>query len=207
MVRFCALVLVAACGGVAAQTKPAPPTPTTHAAAPPSVATRLGDSLIASQRNPHAPPQLQQFGQLAGTWSCHGEGLQKDGSFKKGPGSTWTFFYTLNGYAVADIFKPGVANRPAGINLRIYDSKHNVWRMVWWVHPQTSYDQFQATYADGKIVMTGDRPARSMFRAHRARITFHSMTPKSFEWRYEAAAPGSTKFREVQRISCHRAAP
>jgi hypothetical protein len=204
-------LLLFACGGSSPATStPVPPSekPSGGAAKPAAAAspyTHMMPSLIASRRNPAAPAELDQFGRLAGAWSCTSEQRQPDGSFKKAPGtSTWTFFYTLEGYAVADLFEPANPKATDGLNLRIFDPEAKRWRVTWWRHPLAGFDHYEATRVGDTIVMRGDHEARGKFPAHQARITFHHIAPSAFQWRYEAASPGSDQWRVFARMSCSR---
>ncbi len=203
------LVLLAlpACGGAStpapaapalaptAPAKPACPEP------PPPFAALRGDAPAAD-----APPQLAaQFGRLVGVWSCTSEALQEDGSWKPGPGAaTWTWFYTLGGHAIADVWEPAKEGAPPGINLRLYDREAGVWHATWAAGNQRDFDQFTARAEGDTIVMTGERFARPMFKRHQARITFHDFTADTFLWRYEATAVGGDDWHEVSRLSCRR---
>lgn len=160
--------------------------------------------LISAGINPDAPEQVKQFGQLQGTWSCLGSGKQPDGSWKQGPApATWTWYYVLDGYAVQDVWQP--AQGPMGTNLRTYDAEEDKWQMVWATSSQARFDEFDATFADGKIVMTGDRWARAAFPAHMSRITFHNISQQHFDWSSESSAAGDGEnWTENVRLSCDR---
>lgn len=162
-------------------------------------------ALIRATPHPDAPPALQQYGQLVGTWKCKGSS-RKTGAWQETPGeSTWTWFYTLDGHAIEDVFEPSPeSGGDVGINLRIYNPETEKWRMVWTTATQSFFDEFEAEYKDGEIVMQGERRARKAFPAHTGRITFHDITPDSFAWRYEAGSPAKDQWVEVSRIQCRR---
>lgn len=150
------------------------------------------------------PAVREQFGQLVGAWRCRGEARQPDGSFKPSPGeSRWTFFYTLGAQAIGDVFEPAASGAAVGINLRVYDPERELWVLAWTTPALRRYEQFEARREGDTIVMRGDIPAKGPFPDHRARITFFDMTPRGFEWRYEAAAPGTDgPWQEFSRIHC-----
>ncbi len=199
-----ALLASPACGAAAAPapTAPAPAPPSCPEPPPPFTALR-SDAPAAD-----APPELAaQFGRLVGVWRCTSEALQEDGTWKPGPGeATWTWFYTLGGHAIADVWEPARKGAPSGINLRLYDRQAGEWHAVWAAGSQRDFDHFTAKAQGDDIVMGGERFARPMFRRHQARITFHDITADAFQWRYEAATVGGDDWHPVSRLSCRRAA-
>ena len=150
------------------------------------------------------------FGQLVGpAWNCQGSSAQPDGSWKDGPGkATWLFQYALEGHAVQDFWYPPAAAQGApGTNLRTYDAENDRWYMVWATAQQARFDHFEATVADGMIVMTGRRWARQAFPEHDSRITFYNMSDTHFDWKYESAATSDGPWQEISRIACDRGQP
>lgn len=160
--------------------------------------------LLAEGPNPEAPEAVRQYGQLMGHWQCQGSSVQPDGSWQDSPApATWSWYYVLDGYAVQDVWKPGNPQAPMGTNLRTYDPDTESWHMVWATTTQARFDEFTATYSDGEIVMHGDRWARTAFPAHQARITFHNIGEKHFDWRYEFSTDGES-WSEQSRLACDR---
>ena len=151
-----------------------------------------------------APAVSQEFGRLLGKWACKSAQRQPDGTFTEGPKeSTWTWFYTLDGTAIQDVWEGAAGG--IGTNLRVYDKDQAKWFIVWATTSQRDISQFTAVGAGADIVMTGEQPARAPFPAHQARITFHDISAENFSWKYEATAPGGgTTWQEVSRISCRR---
>lgn len=151
-----------------------------------------------------APAVTQEFGRLVGTWACKSAQRQQDGTFKEqAKESIWTWFYTLDGTAIQDVWE----GAPGGIgtNLRVYDPEQSKWNIVWATTGQTDISQFTAVGAGPDIIMTGEQPARAPFPAHQARVTFYDITEANFSWKYEGGAPGGgTQWQEVSRISCRR---
>lgn len=150
-----------------------------------------------------------QYGQLAGDWQCTSESLKQDGSWVKSPGTaTWSWYYVLGGHAIQDVWQPPSDAGPdaaVGTNLRIYDVETGLWRMVWTTAKQADFDTFRASYRDGEILIYGERPQTAAFRAHLARITFHNIGERHFDWKYESSGPADgRKWREVVRLSCDR---
>lgn len=154
------------------------------------------------------PEVREQFGRLVGAWSCQGESQQPDGTFVAGPGrSRWTFFYTLGAQAIGDVFEPpAAAGGAVGINLRVYDPDRQLWTLAWTTPQLRRYDHFEARQEGDTLVMRGEIAAKGPFPDHAARITFFDMSPDRFEWRYEAAAPGTEgPWQEQSRLHCEAA--
>ncbi|MEM9493506.1 MAG: hypothetical protein AAGC55_30435 [Myxococcota bacterium] len=214
-----AVVLAAACAPAAATS--APPASTTTSAAPPASpappATSVAPAVVSAaslQRvvrarpHPDAPPELSaQFGRLVGSWRCQSAQRQPDGSWKDGPGeATWTWFYTLDGHAVQDIWEGSAEGGGGiGVNLRVWDDEAKTWHLAWATTGQRDIASFTAAAEGETLVMRGDQPTRGPFPAHRARITFHTIEDASFQWKYEASPPtGAASWREFSRIRCRR---
>ena len=166
--------------------------------------------LSAQGAHPEAPDELEQYGQFVGSWRCAGQSLQPDGKWQKSPGlATWTWYYVLDGHAIQDVWHPATEAGPdaaVGTNLRIYDAEAGLWRMVWATATQSHFDTFRATYRDGEILMYGERPPSKAYGAHLARITFHNIDARHFDWKYESSGPADARrWREVARLSCDRA--
>lgn len=154
-----------------------------------------------------APAELSQFGRLVGTWWCTGEQRQPDGTFKGSPGATrWDWFY-FGGLAIQDVWRPtatATTGAAWGTNLRMWDTEKKVWHVAWTTTAQAVYEHFTAQAEGADVVMTGAREARAPFPAHTAKITFHTITPERFLWRYEASAPGGSTWQEFSRMECTR---
>jgi hypothetical protein len=159
---------------------------------------------------PGSPPELAQYGQFVGTWTCQTFRRARDGSWEaNGWQNTWTWYWVLNGHAIQDVWEtPPEAPQGAnlGTNLRIYDPETRSWRMAWTTTLTRSFDFFEARLEDENIVMTGEIPNRGSRPAHTARITFHDDAADSFSWRYEASLQGTDgPWSEQARLTCRRA--
>lgn len=120
-------------------------------------------------------------------------------------GSRWSFFYTLGGRALADVFESGIGT--VGMNLRVYDPEAGAWNVAWATASQTEIDRFVARAHGDDIVMRGELPDRSRYPAHSARISFTQITGDAFEWTYEATKPGADgPFAAYSRLHCRREA-
>ncbi len=160
--------------------------------------------LTAATINPAAPDQVKQYGQLQGSWRCKSLNLTQDGTWQEAPGDNiWSWYYVLDGYAVQDVWQGSQGGM--GTNLRTYDAEQDKWYMVWATTQQARFDEFEATFEDGKIIMTGDRWARAAFPAHKSRITFHNITAQHFDWKSEWSPPNDGEnWTESSRLSCDR---
>jgi len=189
--------------GCAASPAPAPAAPSPVAAPPAAEAPSISwPALAANEPAADAPAQLAQFGQLVGVWSCSSEQRGPDGTFTPGKNlATWSWFYTLGGRVVQDIWEPQTG--PAGTNIRVYDAKSNTWRIQWTTGAMSDFQAITAQAVDDTIVMRTDSPAGGKFPAHTVRITFFDMTADKFEWKYEAGAPGTDgPWQEQSRLHC-----
>ena len=197
------LTVVFGCGGTAAPhpaVGPANPTAQPPAPAEPKEWPALRSEAAASD----APAGLNQFGRLAGTWACTTEQRQPDGTWKAGPGTaTWTWFYTLGGLAVQDIWEP--VTGAVGTNLRVYDAAEDAWQIQWVTGALTKFQHITAK-ADGEnIVMHSDAPAAGPIPAHASRTTFFDIAADKFEWKYEATKLGTdTNWTEFSRLHCSK---
>ncbi len=164
---------------------------------------------VSFEPSPTTPAGVrEQFGKLVGVWMCKGESRQPDGTFKPGPGeSRWTFFYTLGGQAIGDVFEPPQGSGgPVGINLRVYRPETNDWVLSWTTPALQRYDHYEAKQVGETLVMRGEIAANAPFPQYSAKITFSQMTRASFSWQLEAAKPGSDgPWQVFSKIECRAA--
>lgn len=164
---------------------------------------------LFGDRNPDAPEGVEQFGQLAGTWKCTSASLQPDGSFQEASfHPTWVWHYALNGMAIQDVWIPDTENSPPGAvmgtNLRVYKPEDDSWEMVWTTEALGGFQTFSSRMQEGEMVMHGDIPT-GRFPAHMARITFHNISERHFDWKYEASAPGDGQnWQQQSTLACDR---
>lgn len=154
--------------------------------------------------NENAPPELSHMANMIGEWAIADSVRQQDGSWADGTGADWDFYYTLDGYAIEDIWvKPARAtavddesSRTVGVNIRKYDPEAQQWVMAWLTKAPGGVETFTATSDDEQVVMLADAPnAQGQLR----RITFYNMTGDSFDWRLEWSTDGE-QWTEVYRI-------
>ena len=167
------------------------------------------DAVVRRKPSADADKELRQFGQLEGSWLCLGSQRQPDGSWKpQAHESRWTWFYTLGGQAVQDVYiTPPELGGGVGTNIRIYERATNSWLMVWTTTGVKAFDTYKAHLKGDTIEMLGQLPARKKAPAHQARITFHNITPTAFAWKYEGGKIGGDQFVEFSRLACRRDGP
>jgi len=155
--------------------------------------------------NPNAPEQLSHMRNMIGRWAIKDQSLGQDGSWTDGPGADWDFYYTLDGYAIEDIWvQPPRAvdvddekTRTVGVNIRKYDPDADKWVMAWITKAPGGVQTFSATSTDEELVMVEDVPsAQGSIR----RITFYNMTGATFDWRMEVSSDDGANWREIYRI-------
>ena len=153
-------------------------------------------------------PAFAQFGRFLGSWGCTAS-QRTDSGWQAQPGvHSWRWTTTLDGHAIQDYWTPAPeANDPLGVgtNLRIYNQQRERWEIVWTTAAQQEWDLIWAEEQGGKMVLHMQRPSRSGYKAHVARISFHNITASSYDWKYESAPlDDSRNFTEVFRLSCNR---
>lgn len=153
--------------------------------------------------HPEAPPQLVEFGRFAGSWSCAVNERRADGSWRNRPDKiNWTFFYTLNGMAVQDIWtSEDQNNTQEGIatNLRVYNSATQTWNTSWTNTLQASFELWTGGTINNELVLTSVRDRRPV------KIRFFNILPRQFQWTYEAATTlSATEFMPVMQLLCQR---
>ena len=105
----------------------------------PAIKSFLGGGF--GERNEKAPAEIEQFGQLVGTWNVEAEMRAQDGSWRKSAPGIWVWKYSIDGFAVSDLWCQSADNLPAYMkNLgrdylltanRIYDVAGKKWQVAW----------------------------------------------------------------------------
>lgn len=147
--------------------------------------------------HPDAPPETEQWGQLAGVWECTNFAFV-NGQWFSGWKATWAWRYILDGFAVQDVWHQKQENLPppratlprdfVGTNIRIYDRVKQKWQVMWFHNGQlpggsgNATSQFEAEFIDGQIIMTPVNPPAS---GPQTRNVFYNITKVSFEWKSE----------------------
>ncbi len=159
----------------------------------------------AVSENDDAPAELAHMENMIGRWAIEDWALGQDGEWAPGVGADWDFYYTLDGYAIEDIWvQPprSVAvddetKRTVGVNLRKYDPVAKKWVMAWLTKGAGDVQTFSATSDDQQLVMLEDKQnAQGSIR----RITFYNMVGPTFDWRMEISRDEGETWNEVYRI-------
>ena len=149
--------------------------------------------------HPDAPPETEAWGQLAGIWRCINHAFV-NGQWFSGWPATWVWRYTLDGFAVQDLWHqrivdlpPTVASRDrdfVGTNLRIFDRVTGRWDVMWMHNGQVAGGQGNAS----SRLTARNEPDRIVMEAvgqggpNRTRVVFHAITDSTFRWRRETSA-------------------
>ncbi len=150
-----------------------------------------------------APEELKQFGQFAGRWECGMSERRADGSWKvRSSRIIWTWFYTLSGLAVQDLWTPvgsAADKNVTATNLRMFDAASNSWNIAWTNTEQASFELWSGTQQGDELVVTSVRERRPV------KIRFFNILPQQFQWSYEAAnSLSSDEFTPVLQMTCKR---
>jgi len=143
--------------------------------------------------NPDAPKETIQFGQLAGKWAVTSfDSIPNEGWHESK--ATWVYKYTLNGFAVEDIwyekFSDNTNNTKSlgrdftGKNIRIFNPRSGQWNITWFENGSNTMMAIITAKAheNGNIIMLS--PNKS------AEITFYDITNNSFRWKSEILVAG-----------------
>jgi hypothetical protein len=107
------------------------------------------------ERSPHAPPELDVFAFLIGTWNGQGKTTLPDGKVAEFP-VTWIGRYILDGTAIADeAHAPAPDGSPyLGISLRQYDGNRRTW-IIEFLNVSQSFLRRQVNTDSGAVHVTG----------------------------------------------------
>ncbi len=156
--------------------------------------------------HPDAPAETAQYAFLIGEWHCTSKQMQPDGSYRDGPGGTWTGAYILDGYAIQDVFvSTGPSGKPSyGTNIRSFNPETKQWDNRWLAAGNLQWSYFSSEQVGDTMVMTGGEGTDGR-GAFVDRNVFHSITPDRWEWRKDRSWDGGETWIEgVGLISARR---
>ncbi len=138
-------------------------------------------------QHPSAPEQTKQFGQLVGKWNCISEDLAQDGTWQTSK-AIWTFKYTLDGFAIEDIWFERANDKTnntatlgrdfTGINYRIYNPQFNNWQCVWLDNRANTMSAVWTAEQENDQIRMHDGTGNW-------HIIFFNITSNRFDWKYE----------------------
>lgn len=175
----------------------------------PFVATGLGEP------HPDAPVETAQFGQLVGVWEAEQEMRTQDGGWMTVGHGLWVWKYTLQGFAVEDLWFQSAEELPlylAGLgrayllgSRRIFDARSGRWHVAWMTNaagqtPGSDFGTFSAQLEQDRLVMTA--PVDPSYGAQR--VIFSHITADSFRWQSEYARDGGEDWQASMRMTMNR---
>ena len=121
--------------------------------------------------HPNAPPALSQFDFLIGDFSITLHAW-RNGAWtppRPGPGARWNGWYGLGGMVIVDEwFDPDPSydiDATRGVNVRLFDTEQNVWKMMWVATGGKQVQDLRAEMRDGVLTMWQVYPERPGFEA------------------------------------------
>jgi hypothetical protein len=168
------------------------------------------------QRNAAAPEETEQFGALVGLWTTEAEILTQDGSWADSAPGVWAWKYTIDGFAVADLFYHGEDSLPEYMKdlghsymltaIRIYDVSAGKWQIAWMANGAgramgADFGTFTAVHSDGEIVMSSP-PSEGAFGLQR--VVFHDMSSDAFHWKSQYSRDNGANWTTVMKIRATR---
>ena len=155
--------------------------------------------------SPDAPPETAQFGFLVGAWSCTTRNMRPDGSLHDGPNATWTGYYILDGWAIADDWISELPDGGTyhGTNIRSFNRETGKWDNRWLSEGSLRWKYFEAEQVGDTMVMTGGEGVDAQGRKLVDRNTFYEISKSSWKWRKDRSFDGGeTYIQGVGHIHC-----
>ena len=138
------------------------------------------------------------------------------GTWMKSAPGLWVWKYSLDGFAVSDLWYQGADDLPmymAGLGRdylltanRIYDVKKKRWQVAWMANGAGSvmgadFGTFTALLEDEEIVMTSP-PGAGQFGLQR--VMFYDIGDDAFKWKSEYSADEGKSWNTVMRMQATR---
>lgn len=168
------------------------------------------------KRHPEAPAETEQFGRLAGLWRTEQEIRKRDGSWAKDSPGYWVWKYSIDGFAVQDLWYQGADSLPSYMSglgrsyqltaMRIYEAASKEWKVAWMANgagsaPGQDFGTFQAALDGDRIVMTSPPDARAFGLQ---RVVFSEIKAGSFVWISEYSQDDGKTWNAVMRVTARR---
>jgi hypothetical protein len=180
----------------------------------PAINDFLGEGL--SRMHELAPAQTEQFGRLVGLWTTEAEVRRQDGTWVNSAPGVWAWKYTMDGFAVSDLFYQGKESLPSYMAdlgrdymltaNRIYDVKASVWQIAWMANGAGSvmgadFGTFTAVEDHDEMVMSSP-PGDGALGLQR--VVFYDIEKNSFRWKSEYSTDGGDSWNAVMKIHATR---
>ena len=189
---------------------------TGSASAMPTIPTKIRSFLANAPQRPHdkAPKETSQFGRLVGLWAVETEMAGADGSWVATAPGLWAWRYTLDGFAVQDLWFQPKERLPRYMSKlgrdyllmsnRIFDGKQQRWAVHWMANGAGTVmgadtGSFTATSQGDHIVMEAPPSAYGL-----QRVIFSQIGADSFRWSSEYSQDQGKTWRAVMRMRARR---
>lgn len=168
------------------------------------------------KRHPKAPAEVDQFGRLAGVWRTEQEVRKRDGGWAQENGGYWVWKYSLDGFALQDLWYQGADSLPSYLGnlgrsyqltaIRIYEAASKKWKVAWMANgagttPGQDFGTFEAALDGDRIVMTSP-PAPGAYGLQR--VVFSEIEAGSFLWTSEYSQDDGKTWNAVMRVKARR---
>jgi len=149
--------------------------------------------LPASQPHPSIAGKAQLFDRFVGTWDCDYTFFLGDGSARQSSGEL-RFGWIIDGRALQDIWvtypKEGSEERAIGTSVRFFDTKSNMWRVVFVSPAFGAVISVQGEAEGDRIVLRGVDDQGGMLR-----WSFDDIQADSFIWHGETSRDGGKSWK------------
>lgn len=169
------------------------------------------DSLPFGKAAENAPPEISQFGQLAGIWKCSEQTRDvTTGKFTEVGKSFWVWKFILNGFGMQDLWFQPVETYPYSnmlqrdlilTQIRVYDTKEYKWKIAFINNtnraiPGRVFGTFEAQAKEDHLIM----PFTSRDGSQKQRIVFYNISKNHFDWNFEVFDSENQKWKCNYRI-------
>jgi uncharacterized protein len=145
-------------------------------------------ALFSSKPHPSLGEQGKVFDRFVGTWDCDYTFYIGDGNVRHSSGEL-IFDWILDGRAVQDIWiaypKDEAKERSIGTSVRFFDTKSNMWRVIFVSPAYGAVITMQGGAEGDRIVLRGKDDEGSALR-----WSFNDIKTDSFVWRGEKSRDG-----------------
>ena len=164
----------------------------------------------------NAPAETQEFGRLVGVWNVTDVEMQgPNGQWVPSAPAVWVWKYTIDGFAVQDLFYQAADRLPTYMGtlgrdymltaMRIFDARAGQWKVAWMANgagkvPGQDFGTFVARMEGEELIMTSPGGDGAPLQ----RVVFSDFTGDSFRWRSEYSADGGTNWTTVMRLRAER---